>query len=520
MGYQSSRVIAATLARELGSANNVFNYRPRRNPLMNKELNSLEPTRLWHHFQALNAIPRASKNEGQVTQFMLDFGKSLSLDTTSDRVGNVIIRKPATSGRDDRPTVVLQSHLDMVHQKNADIDFDFASEGIRMVVDGDWVRAQGTTLGADNGIGVAAIMAVLESTDLAHPPLEALFTIDEETGMTGAKALQPGMLTGSVLLNLDTEDDDELTIGCAGGIDVLVRHDYTPAPTPSGAVAVEIHVRGLTGGHSGMDIHLGRGNANKLMNRLLWNASARFDASIAAIDGGGLRNAIPRESMAVVLIPESRQSEFQSWLEQESNVLRAEYHTTDPGLEISSKPAETAPESVVPEELQRTLLAVMANCLSGIARMSPDVPGLVQTSNNLARVLVSDGKLSIDCLTRSSVNSERDAVADALKAGFELTGAAVRFEGDYPGWEPVPGSGIVKLMATVYRQMFDAEPKVAACHAGLECGIIGSHYPGMEMVSFGPNIRGAHSPDEKVQISSVARFWRLFAKVLEEIPAA
>ena len=478
----------------------------------------LEPSPLWNHFADLNEVPRPSKQEERVIEFAKQFGISLGFDTTVDHVGNVIIRKPATSGMEDRATIVMQSHLDMVCQKNADVEFDFENQGIDMYVDGDWVRARGTTLGADNGIGVATIMAILSSTDIPHPAIEALFTIDEETGMTGAKGLQGGVLTGEIMLNLDTEDDNELTIGCAGGIDVSTSLEFEYQPTDADTFGAEIFVRGLKGGHSGMDIHLGRGNANKLMNRILWNASQQFDLRIASIDGGGLRNAIPRESFAHITLPNDQLPSFQVWFNGVIGSIKAEYQSTDSELKIGFKTGEPH-KFVLAKELQDRLLGVIYACPNGIFRLSPDIDDLVQTSNNLARVVVNEGKVQIDCLTRSSVNSERDDLANSITALFQWLEGSTKTSGAYPGWQPSPGSPIVSLMSNLYEEMFAESAHVAACHAGLECGIVGTNYPNMQMISFGPNIRGAHSPDECVQISSVQKFWRFLLETLKRIPA-
>ncbi|MBI3928968.1 MAG: aminoacyl-histidine dipeptidase [Armatimonadetes bacterium] len=477
-------------------------------------INTLEPQPLWTHFCDLNAIPRASKNERKAIEFVKKFGDELRLETLVDRVGNVIIKKPASPGMEDRPVVALQGHLDMVHQKNAGTTFDFDTEGIRMGRDGDWVRAEGTTLGADNGIGVAAIMAVLASKSLRHPPLEALFTIDEETGMSGAKGFQAGLLSARYLLNLDTEDDRELTIGCAGGVDVLGSGRCETVPTPPDHRPMKVVIQGLTGGHSGTDIHLGRANANKLMNRLLYIAAERFGVRVSSIDGGGLRNAIPRESTAVVAVPAGAVEGFRAFVAEEQSRFQSEYQTTDPGLTCQTEDAGAAPRVLEPRHQERLLQALYA-LPHGIYRMSPDVPGLVQTSNNLARVLVRDGELSVQCLSRGSLDSERDDQATAVACALKLLGVQVELAGDYPGWAPKPESAIVKLMTDLYRRVFGEEPHVNACHAGLECGILGKNYPDMEMISFGPNIRGAHSPDETVQVSSVQKFWRLLTATLE-----
>ncbi|MFM6924093.1 MAG: aminoacyl-histidine dipeptidase [Ferruginibacter sp.] len=484
---------------------------------MQTNLGTLTPTALWQNFDALNAIPRASKKEEAVIQFMMDFGNKLNLPTSKDAIGNVIIKKPATAGMENRQTVCLQSHLDMVHQKNADTDFDFETQGIHMFIEDDWVKAKGTTLGADNGIGVASIMSLLASTDIPHPALEALFTIDEETGMTGALGLQGGLLDAAILLNLDTEDDDELTIGCAGGIDVSAAGKYETAKVVAGSAGFRITVKGLTGGHSGMDIYKGRGNANKLISRVLLAATAKMELQVSIIDGGGLRNAIPREAFADVAVPAADASTLIALVEQEATVLKNEYQDTDPNLNISIEKIAT-PETALDSAFQFKLLRTLAACPNGIYRMSPAIEGLVQTSNNLARVLVKDGELTILCLTRSSVDSEKMDLAKTICYNFELAGATVSFGGSYPGWAPKPEAPIVRLMSELYKEMFGAEAHVNAVHAGLECGILGTNYPDMQMISFGPNIRGAHSPDEKVQISSVQKYWPYLLETLKRIP--
>lgn len=484
---------------------------------MSTAVRNLEPKALWDNFASLNEVPRASKKEERVIQFMVDFGTNLGLPTQVDEVGNVIIKKPATPGMEDRQTVVLQSHLDMVHQKNADTNFDFSSEGIRMLIEGDWVRADGTTLGADNGIGVATIMAVLASTDMKHPAVEALFTIDEETGMTGALGLKGGLLEATIMLNLDTEDDEELTIGCAGGIDITAKGEVPRMKTPDSVEGYKIMVKGLTGGHSGMDIHKGRGNANKLMNRVLLELMKVSTVYVEKIDGGGLRNAIPRESFAMIAVEEDSLTSFKSKFNELAGILKAEYGTTDPNIELELETTGEPAEVIEPKFAQNILRAIYA-APNGIYRMSPDISDLVQTSNNVARVLIDGTSYEILCLTRSSVDSEKDDLKNALQSTFELVGAEVSTGGAYPGWTPKPEAEIIKMMTTMYEKLFDGSPNVNACHAGLECGILGTNYPGMDMISFGPNIRGAHSPDEKVQISSVQKFWKYFVNVLENIP--
>lgn len=484
---------------------------------MNQDIRQLEPKALWNNFADLNAVPRPSKKEERVIQFAKAFGEKLNLPTLVDEVGNVIIKKPATKGMESMETVVLQSHLDMVHQKNAATQFDFNTQGIEMYVDGDWVKAQGTTLGADNGIGVSAIMALLESTDIPHPALEALFTIDEETGMTGALALKGGLLHGKIMLNLDTEDDKELTIGCAGGVDVTATGKYELVD-PKNNTAYKLLVKGLTGGHSGMDIHKGRGNGNKLMNRILLNLTKDLSIEVASIDGGSLRNAIPRESVAEILIASDKATSLKEKIKQFETILKAEYQTTDPNLTVLIEET-SAPAKVFAANFQNKLLRAVYACPNGIYRLSPDIADLVQTSNNVARVLVKDGAYQIQCLTRSSVDSEKTDLQDAIIATFEMAGASVSTAGSYPGWTPKPSSPIVKLMSELHKERFNEPAKVAACHAGLECGILGTNYPDMQMISFGPNITGAHSPDEKVQISSVQKFWGFLLETLKRIPS-
>ena len=484
---------------------------------MNEEIRALEPKQLWNNFADLNAVPRPSKKEERVIEFMKSFGNRLGLETTVDEVGNVIIKKPASPGMEDRKTVVLQSHLDMVHQKNSDSDFDFDTQGIEMYVDGDWVKARGTTLGADNGLGVATIMAILESKEIEHPQLEALFTIDEETGMTGAMGLKPGVLSGEILLNLDTEEDNEIGIGCAGGIDITAKGEYAEQKPEQAGTAFEIKIKGLQGGHSGMDIIKGLGNANKLMNRILYRAADLYAAQVAAINGGGLRNAIPRESVATVVVGGIGMKDFLAGVQKEIEDIKNEFRNLEPRLEISV--SETAlPAGVMGSDAQIKLLGCLYAAHNGVFRMSPEIEGLVETSNNIAKVEVANGKIEIKCLTRSSVESSKMDLATALRAAFELGGLSVQFSGAYPGWAPDPNSEVVKLLDELYEKLNGEKADVAACHAGLECGIIGKNYPQMEMVSFGPTIRGAHSPDEKASISSAQKYWEFVLEVLKNIP--
>ena len=477
------------------------------------DINQIEPKAIWKNFSALNSVPRPSKKEEKVIAFIKKFGEDLGLQTTVDEVGNVIIKKPATSGMENRKSIVMQSHLDMVCQKNNDLNFDFDTQGIEMEVDGDWVKAKGTTLGADNGLGVAAIMSVLESSDIPHPDLEALFTIDEETGMTGAKGLKPGQLEGEILLNLDTEEDDEIDIGCAGGVDITASQNYELSAADGMMVKVEI--KGLQGGHSGMDIIKGLGNANVLMGRFLYLALEKQNIRLVSIDGGGLRNAIPREAYAVFSVRNA--PEFIENATALKNEILEEYESLEQNLTIRIENF-SSPDKAISEEDSRKVILAIAAAHNGVYRMSPEVENLVETSNNIARIILKHGSLEIMNLTRSSVESSKAKLAAQLKATFELAGMDVDFAGSYPGWKPRPGSEIVTIMSKIYEQKFGEKAAVVACHAGLECGIIGANYPEMEMVSFGPTIKGAHSPDERANITSTQKFWGFLKDILAEIP--
>jgi dipeptidase D len=485
---------------------------------MSQEIRNLEPKILWNKFADLNEVPRPSKKEERVIEFMKNFGKNLGLETFEDEIRNVIIRKPATPGMENRKTIVMQGHLDMVHQKNNDTEFDFLTQGIQMYVDGDWVRAKGTTLGADNGLGVAAIMAILESKNIPHPAIDALFTIDEETGMTGALNLKGGVLQGEILLNLDTEEDDEIDIGCAGGIDVTANRSYNEDETPEGSVGYTITVKGLNGGHSGMDIHKGLGNANKIMNRLLFDGFENFGLQISEINGGSLRNAIPRESIAKVIVAGMYDEAFVFDMQEIIGDIKSEYKTMEPKLIIEIVKSDV-PAKVMDLGVQEGLLRALYAAHNGVYRMSPDMEDLVETSNNIARVVVGNGEISIQNLTRSSVESSKMDLANGLRSAYELFGCEVIFGGSYPGWTPNVNSEILDVLVPIYEKQNNGEkPKVVACHAGLECGILGTNYPGMDMISFGPTIHGAHSPDERASIQSSQKFWKFLLEVLENIP--
>lgn len=476
------------------------------------KVRDLEPQVVWNNFEDLNAVPRPSKKEERVIAFIKSYGEKLELDTYVDHVGNVIIKKPATSGMEDRKTVILQAHLDMVHQKNSDTNFDFSSQGINSFVEGEWVKAEGTTLGADNGMGVAAIMSVLASNSIAHPAIEALFTIDEETGMTGAFELEQNKLDGQILLNLDTEDDDEFSIGCAGGIDTNTSKSYK-TETPSGTNAYKLTVTGLKGGHSGMDIHLGRGNANKLMNRLMMNCDD-FGLQIAEINGGSLRNAIPRESFATIVV---NNEGYESTFEARKKAILSEYSIVETGLKITIEKTDM-PGSVLSTNDSKQITHVIASIHNRVYSMSAAVEGLVETSSSLARVIVENGEFKTQSLQRSSVETAKMDIAYTVGAPFHLAGCDVEHAGSYPGWTPNPESEILTLMKDKYVGLFSEEPHVMACHAGLECGILGERYPGLDMISFGPTIRNPHSPDEKVHIKSVNKFWNFLVEVLKDIP--
>lgn len=482
-----------------------------------KEILELEPQNIWRNFSKLNEIPRPSKKEEKVRKFMVEFGKNLDLETLTDEIGNVVIKKPASKGMENRKTVVLQSHLDMVCQKNNDVDFNFDTQGIQMFIENnEFVKAKGTTLGADNGIGVATIMSVLESSDIVHPPIEALFTIDEETGMTGAINLNESILDGKILLNLDTEDDDELTISCAGGLDVTATKTYKPETLNGDYSSVKVTIEGLKGGHSGGDIQLELGNSNKLLARFLYD-SLEFNAQIAEMDSGGLRNAIPREGSFVVTVKNTDKEDLLATFKELKSDILNEYATVEPKLiiEISKTNLQS---SVASFEESKKLTYALMSAYNGLYRKSPTMEGVTETSNNVANVVVKDGTMKILCLSRSAIESGKKEITASLKSTFELAGFKVKFSGGYPGWRPNMNSEILEVMKTLYREMFDEEPKIIATHGGLECGIIGGHYPEMDMISFGPNITGPHSPDERVEIKSVQKFWKYFLEVLKYIP--
>jgi dipeptidase D len=477
----------------------------------------LDPKPLWNYFHEITQIPHPSKKEARIVEYMKEFGKKNNLETIVDKVGNVIIRKPATKGMEKRMGVVLQAHLDMVPQKNGDKVHDFEKDPIETLIDGDWVKANGTTLGSDNGIGVAAAMTILSSKDIPHGPLEALFTVDEETGMTGAFALEPGKLKADILLNLDSEDEGELCVGCAGGIDVNIKKNYSLEPSPDGMAAFKVTAKGMKGGHSGVDIALGRANSNKIMFRFLMQAESDFSVRLAEVSGGDLRNAIPRESHSIVLVPVKKTAEFEAFVKGYQTMYKNEFADTDPDLSFICTKVKV-PSKVLKKTDQYKMIRAVYICPNGVQRMSQSIEGLVETSNNLAIVRCIDGKLEVYNLTRSSVDTAKVAIAWKIAACFHLIGAKVELKGGYPGWKPDMDSQILKTMRDLYKKMFKKDADVKAIHAGLECGIIAGAYPSLDMISFGPTIKWPHSPDERVLIPTVTRFFDFLCETLKQIP--
>lgn len=481
------------------------------------EIRNLEPKAVWSIFQQLCDIPRPSKKERKAVDFAEKFGKDLGLETIVDEVGNVIIKKPATKGMEDRKTVVLQGHLDMVPQANSNINHNFETDPIKPYIDGEWVTAKDTTLGADNGMGVAAALAVLQSNEIEHGPLEVLLTIDEETGMTGAENLKPGLLNADIMINTDSEDEGELYIGCAGGVDTNAKFHYNEQDVPKDSVAFRIDVKGLKGGHSGMDIPLGRGNSNKILNRVLYTVNKSLDIRIADIQSGSLRNAIPREGFAVVTLPNAQVGEFKNFIDELVPLIKAELSVTEPGLEITYKETDM-PVKVIDEKTSNNLIKAIYGFPNGVIRMSDAMEGLVETSTNLAIVKKQQGFIEVASLQRSSVDSAKEDLANMIRCVLELAGAEVVHEGAYPGWKPNINSPILKTMQDVYNNKWGKVPEIKAIHAGLECGIIMENYPKLDTISFGPTIRYPHSPDEKVNIKTVGMFYEFLIETLKNIP--
>ena len=484
---------------------------------MSQEILNLDPKIILKHFYSLTQIPRPSKKEARIIEFMKKFGEDLGLETMVDAVGNVIIKKPASPGMENRKGVILQGHLDMVPQKNSGTAHDFEKDPIDAFVDGEWVKAKGTTLGSDNGMGVAAAMAVLESDDLVHGPVEALFTIDEETGMTGAENLQPGVLDGDILVNMDSEDEGELYIGCAGGVDTSVKFHYTEEPVPEGSVAYKVSVTGFKGGHSGLDIHLGKGNACLVMNKTLLNACERYGMRIASIDAGSLRNAIPREAFATVVVNEGEEKAFLEFIAEANDSIRIKFKDTEPDAGVTAEKTDV-PASVIDVVTSHNFFNAVADCPNGVIAWDKNMPDVVETSSNLAIIKSENGSIDIAILTRSAVDAERDVAAAAIAKVFQENGAQTSHHGAYPGWKPNVNSPILETMKKVYNNTYGKVPEVKVIHAGLECGILGAIYPNWDMISFGPTIRFPHSPDEKVNIETVGKFWTYLVETLKEVP--
>lgn len=483
---------------------------------MSDNLSSLKPERIWYYFGEICKIPRPSKKEEKIIAYLKSFGTTHNLETLLDEAGNILIRKPATAGKENVKPVVLQSHIDMVCEKNSDTVFNFDTDAIQPYIDGEWVKAKGTTLGADDGIGVAAQLAILEANDFEHGPIECLFTVDEETGLTGAFALKPGFFKGMTLLNLDSEDEGQLFIGCAGGKSTTITFEYTVDAVLPGASAYKIAVTGLKGGHSGDEINKGLGNAVKILNRLLWTSAGKTGLRIHDIKAGNLHNAIAREGFATVVIATENEGILESFVKEYNETVREEFKTVDPGLIVNCQKTEI-PAWVIDQRTQFNLLTSLYACAHGVIAMSPDIPGLVETSTNLASVKFKDKVILITTSQRSSIESSKNDVANMVASAFILAGAKVEHGEGYPGWKPDLNSEILKTTKKTYERLFNKEPMVLAIHAGLECGLIGEKYPGIDMISFGPTLRGVHSPDEKINIKSVDLFWKLLIEVLKEM---
>lgn len=481
----------------------------------NSILANLEPKSLFKFFEEILSIPRPSKHEEKMTEYLVNWAKERNLEYVSDEIGNVIIRKGATKGKENSPWVCLQSHIDMVCEKNSDKDFDFEKDAIVPKIEGEWLKADGTTLGADDGIGVATALAILDANDIEHGPIECLFTVDEETGLSGAEALSADVLKSRILLNLDSEDEGEIFIGCAGGIDTVAKLPYDKEETPD-APAFKIMVKGLKGGHSGDDINKGLACANKLLNRILWSLDKEMDLRLACFEGGNLRNAIAREANATFVVAKEDVELMKEIVAQFTKDLIYEFRTTEPDMEIILSEAEK-PEFVIDMLSQDNLLNVLYACPHGVLAMSREIPGFVETSTNLASVKMKEDHFFITTSQRSSVESAKYAAAYRVESCFLLAGADVEHGDGYPGWAPNPESKILKIAVDAYKKLFNKEPIVRAIHAGLECGLIGEKYPGMDMISYGPTLRGVHSPDERLEIKTVELYWKHTLEILKNI---
>jgi len=482
-----------------------------------KKLSDLEPKLIWQYFAEICKVPRPSGKEDRMIKFLLAFAEAYNLEAKKDAVGNVLIRKSASEGMEDHQTIVLQSHLDMVCEKNEETIHDFEKDPIKAYVDGEWVTAEGTTLGADCGIGIATQLAILSSDAIEHGPLECLFTVDEETGLTGAKALLPGFIKGKTLINLDSEDEGQLFIGCAGGIDTVAHLKYKPVETPDGFLPLNISVTGLLGGHSGDDIDKGRGNAIKILIRFLWQISQKMVIHLSTIKGGNLRNAIAREAFAVVLVPYAKREEISIDFNIFRGAIENEFSLTEPNIRLNLETTDK-PDFVLDHHSQSNLLNSLYACPHGILAMSFRMPGMVETSTNLASVkLINENQVEITTSQRSDVESGREDAASMVDAVFQLTAAKITHGEGYPGWTPNPSSEVLKKTVKVYKELFNTEPIVRSIHAGLECGLFLQKFPDLDMISFGPTLRGVHSPDERIQIDSVRKFWELLIHLLPNL---
>ena len=481
------------------------------------EIKNLKPECIWRNFDALTQVPRPSGHLEKVQQFLLDFAKRAGVEAYKDEAENIVMRKPATPGMENRKTTILQAHMDMVPQKDKDSTHDFVNDPIQTYIDGDWVRAKGTTLGADNGLGVAAIMAIMEATDLKHGPHEALITADEETGMFGANALPEGKLEGEILLNLDTEEDDELIIGSAGGVDITATLDYKSVESDKEDVAVKVVIKGLKGGHSGLEICEGRGNANKMMARIVRDAIADDDACLATWHGGNMRNAIPREAEVVLTLPKENKEDLVALVAEYKTIFNDEFKGIENEITVLVEDVDL-PAEVVPEEIQDNLVDAIYAAHNGVWRYIPSIPNIVETSSNLAIVDIEGGKAAVKILARSSSESVKEEISRSLESCFNMAGMKVEFSGEYGGWNPNTESELIKVMQGLYKELFNEEPKVQVVHAGLECSIILSKYPGLDICSFGPTLRSPHTPNERAYWPSAAKFWALLTRTLEEIP--
>ena len=478
----------------------------------------LKPKAVFDYFAEINRVPRPSKHEDKMIAYLQDFAQKNQLAFKTDEAGNVLIAKPATPGMENRETVILQGHMDMVCEKTSDRVIDFANDPIEAYIDGEWMRAKGTTLGADDGIGVALAMAVLTDTTIKHGPIECLFTRDEETGLTGAFAIQPGFMTGKYLINLDSEDEGEIFIGCAGGVNTEIEFEYYAESIPEGYTAVKVVVDKLTGGHSGDDINKNRANANKLLARFLYQVNNKYDLFLCSIDGGNLHNAIPRHAEAVIAIPETLKHEIRSDFNIFAAEIQDEYHTTEPNVEFTMESCEL-PDTAIDNITASNLIASLNAVHNGVYEWSQDIPQFVETSSNLASIkMPEEGKIKIVTSQRSSTKSQLDCVCNVVASAFSLAGADVLINEGYPGWKPNPNSKLLQLTVEKYKELFNKEPKVRAIHAGLECGLFSEKYPGLDMVSFGPTLRGVHSPDEKLLIPTVEMVWRHLVAIIENIP--